>query len=506
MYKKLLFSVVVISLGVATNIAQGAWCMDGRICTPAEEVDLCDPMVWGGEVPGGDTDIVLPCEWECMKICCDIDIDGRFNGPGGDCDQTLRIYCGTINVGDQWWVANSGSGIGTLILEGTTVVNSTSGSSRSFRCGDTGGNPRVLVRENATLNINGGWRNGDASGGWICLHFSGDCYVHAREYIRIGDDGAGEMHFDGGTVVCDGSIFQNGRGGTDMGPSSMTAGEVYADGDFGVLSQRVKATFDMSGGAINCNNFNVHGGGGDGEGTLSMTGGLIIARNRFNCPSSGGGAVAHAQLDGGEVRCDDLRLPEGGTIDITGGKIVLSGNQIAEVQELACVHARLTGYGSPLGVVYTYDADQDKTIVTATPDYDPMAPYCPTPPDASLAKCGSGVCIYWLGTRGIRDRHAVYFSDDRECVENMDPACMLGYVPASRPAQWCVPPEELTLWTTYYWRIVEVYYGGPSVSGPVWSLTCGCPPLIGDFNRDCVVNFEDYAQVATTWQQEEMWP
>ncbi|MHC4620065.1 MAG: hypothetical protein ACYTEQ_20145 [Planctomycetota bacterium] len=504
MYKRLLFSAVVISLGLATGIAQGTWCMDGRICTPEEEVDLC--QIWGPPPVVIEGDVELPCEWPCMKICCDIDISGQFNGPGGDCDQTLRIYCGTVNIGNQWWVANTGSGVGTLILEGTAVVNSLSGSSRSFRCGDRGGNPRVIVRENATLNISGGWRNGDAAGGWICLHFSGDCYVYAWEYIRIGDDGAGEMHFDGGTVVCDGSIYQNGRGGIDMGDMTIANDvEIWCGQDFTIISQKVNAACHMSGGAVNCRNFNVHAGGDSGNAALNMTGGLIIARGSFNCPRNGGGAVAHTQLDGGEIRCDDLSLPEGGTIDITGGKIVIDGDKLDQIWDLVCAHGRITGYGSCAAVAFTYDAETDKTIVTAQ-WRDPLEPYCAKPTPGSLARCGSGVCLGWAGTHGIRDRHTVYFSEDRECVENMDPECMLGYVPASRPPLYCVPPEHLTLWTTYYWRIVEVYYGGPTIPGPVWSFTCGCPLLSGDLNRDCVVNFEDYAEMATTWQQEDMWP
>jgi hypothetical protein len=432
-----------------------------------------------------------------------------LSGPSiiGLCDQTLRIYCGTINVGDQWWVANAGSGIGTLILEGTAVVNSLSGASRSFRCGDRGGHPRIIIRQNAVLNVSGGWRNGDTAGGYVCMWSSGNCSIYANEYIRIADDGTGQMHWEGGHIVCDGSIYQSGRGGIDMGDMTIANDvEIWCAYDFTIITQKVNAACHMSGGAVNCRNFNVHAGGDSGNAALNMTGGLIIARESFNCPRNGDGAIAHAQLDGGEVRCGNLNLPDGGTIDITGGRIVISGNQIAEVQQLVCVHGRLTGYGSPLGVVYTYDDEQDKTIVTATPHYEPMAAYCPTPPDAALAKCGYGVCFSWMGTRGIRDRHTVYFSEDRECVENMDPACMLGYVPASRPPEWCVPPEQLTLWTTYYWRIVEVYYGGPTVPGPVWSLTCGCPPLIADLNNDCVVNFEDYAHMATTWQQQDMWP
>jgi hypothetical protein len=44
------------------------------------------------------------------------------------------------------------------------------------------------------------------------------------------------------------------------------------------------------------------------------------------------------------------------------------------------------------------------------------------------------------------------------------------------------------------------------VKGVVWSFTCDCPPLTGDLNEDCVVNFEDYADVGSTFGEEDMWP
>jgi hypothetical protein len=482
--------------------------MDGRICAPEEEIDLCE--VWGPPPVVIDDDVVLPCEWECMKICCDMTIGGRWNGPSrdGNCDQTLRIYCGTITIADRLYMAHSGDGIGTLIIEGTAVVNSTSGSSSCFRTGDNGGQARVIIRGNATVNLQGGWRAGDASGNWTCISFGGDCYVTVGEYLRIGDDGAGEIHIDGGTIIVKHDWFgQNGRGGTDFGPSSMSAGEVYVERHFSVVQQKVNATFDMSGGVINARDFDVCRGGSDGNGTLTMTGGLIIARENFNCPRSGDGAIAHTQLDGGEIRCDNLSLPAGGTIDIMGGKLVIAGNKLEQIRELVCFYGRITAIGSPTAVSYRYDAEKDETVVFWDGTIpDPLAAVCPVPADGSLAKCSSGVCLMWAGTHGIRDKHAVYFSEDRECVENADPECMLGLVPASRPPLWCVPPERLALWTTYYWRIVEIYYGGPTIQGPVWSFTCGCYPIKGDFNNDCVVNWEDWAILAESWGKKEYWP
>jgi hypothetical protein len=263
----------------------------------------------------------------------------------------------------------------------------------------------------------------------------------------------------------------------------------------------------MVGGTINARNWDVNPGPVNDKGILNMTGGLIIARESFNCPRHGDGTIAHAQLDGGEVRCSELRLPVGGTIDITGGKLVINGNKVAQVGTLTCVDGRLTGYGHAAGVVIEYDADNDKTVVTADPDFDPLATYCPTPPNGALIKCVTvDVILQWKGTTGIRDRHSVYIGTDCDNCDAWTPAdpAWKGFLPGNTPPIWnagCFPLKSKVCW-----RIDEVYYGAPTVKGECWSFICDCPPIQGDFNNDCIVNFEDYAEMATTWQQEDMWP
>jgi hypothetical protein len=505
MCKKLMFLISLVSLVALVGSAQGVWCVgDGAVCGPADEVDLCDLY---GPPPILIDDDFETCDHTCLKAGCDIHITGRMH-VGEDCDQQLRIYSGNVVVNDRIYTAHDGSEIGRLIIEGDAVVHSTSGSSNSMRTGDNGGQPRVIVRGDSVLDIDGAWRAGDNDGGYVCWSFGGNCYVTVNEYMRIADDGVGEMHFDGGTVIVERyELRQSGRGGVDFGPSSMSAGEVYTGGDFAVIQQKVNATFDMSGGTINAANFHVHQGGDNGNSTLTMTGGLIIARNRFNCPRNGNGAIAHAQLDGGEVRCNELSLPAGGTIDITGGKLVINGNKVAEVGALACDEGRLTGYGTPAGVVIEYDAANDKTIVTAREGVDPKAAYCPDPPSGALAKCVTeDVILQWKGTSGIRDRHSVYIGTDCDNCDawtESDPEWK-GYVPGNRPPMWIA--GRFPLKTEVCWRIDEVYYGAPTVKGECWSFICDCPPIVGDLNEDCVTNFEDYADMATTFGMEDMWP
>jgi hypothetical protein len=507
MCKKLMFLISLVSLVALVGTAQGVWCMDdGVVCAPEDEVDLCD--LWGPPPVFIDDDVEFSCDNQCYKLGCDVHITGRWEGPANEsCDQQVRLYTGTLTVEDRMYMMHDGGPqVGRFIAEGDIVINTTSGSSSSFRTADNGGQARVIFKDDAVLNNNGGWRAGDSDGNWTCMEFLGNCYISVNEYIRIGDDGVGEIHIDGGTIIVHNGWFgQFGRGGdADYGPSSMSAGEVWVAQQFSVIVQKVNATFDMSGGVMNARDFDVCRDSGNG--TLTMTGGLIIARENFNCPRGDDG-VAHAQLDGGEVRCDNLSLPLGGTMDITGGTLVVNGNKVAEIGALVCVDERLTGYGAAAGVVINYDAANDKTIVTADPDFDPLAAYCPSPVNGALAKCVSeDVILSWKGTTGVRDRHAVYYGLDCDAVAAATPADpeFKGYVPGSRPPMWIA--GRFPLKSVVCWRIDEIYYGGPTVAGPLWSFSCDCPELTGDLNEDCIVNFEDYAEVGTTFGGEDMWP
>ncbi|MHC4618955.1 MAG: hypothetical protein ACYTEQ_14525 [Planctomycetota bacterium] len=218
--------------------------------------------------------------------------------------------------------------------------------------------------------------------------------------------------------------------------------------------------------------------------------------------SIGFGRKLDGEPDGttGTVYFDDIRLYPARCLAHYAPPADLSGDCMVYFEDVMIMAAWWLNVGD-----VDADIDRDKVMVTANAADESNAACCPSPPDGALAKCGSGVCLNWAGASGDRDRHCVYLSSDANCVENMDSECLRTYVPASELPQWCVPPEQLTLWATYYWRIVERYYGGPSVPGPVWSFRCGCP-LPGDFNRDCIVNFEDYAVLAEMWRQGQFWP
>jgi hypothetical protein len=112
---------------------------------------------------------------------------------------------------------------------------------------------------------------------------------------------------------------------------------------------------------------------------------------------------------------------------------------------------------------------------------------------------------------GLKGRNFIYFGDC-DCVTNTpsppeagynDPACYKGYQYAGNTTY---NVGMLPLWTTYCWRIDQGCADASVCRGEVWTFTTGCSMLAGDANLDCVVNFLDYAAVASTWLDEHYFP
>ncbi|MEJ2704601.1 MAG: LamG domain-containing protein [Sedimentisphaerales bacterium] len=75
--------------------------------------------------------------------------------------------------------------------------------------------------------------------------------------------------------------------------------------------------------------------------------------------------------------------------------------------------------------------------------------------------------------------HQVYFGLDKDAVRSADTSAPEYKGPKALGAE-SYEPGLLDLGTTYYWRVDEVYAGGP-VKGPVWSFTVGDYLLVEDF-------------------------
>jgi len=130
---------------------------------------------------------------------------------------------------------------------------------------------------------------------------------------------------------------------------------------------------------------------------------------------------------------------------------------------------------------------------------------------ALILKWNEGNC---LGTQG---RNFVYFGDCEKVTNqatapgagwNTGPPAgtFLGEVYPNGTGKAQKNVGMLPLWTTYCWRIDQACQTGPVCRGDVWTFTTGCELIGGDANLDCLVNFLDYAAVASTWMDEQFFP
>jgi hypothetical protein len=129
-----------------------------------------------------------------------------------------------------------------------------------------------------------------------------------------------------------------------------------------------------------------------------------------------------------------------------------------------------------------------------------------------ILRWNEGNCLHTQG------RNFVYFSDDCDCVRNQPTAplptwnwfpplgCFLGEVYPNFTGRAEKNVGMLPLWTRYCWRIDQACQTGPVARGEVWTFTTGCELIGGDANLDCLVNFLDYAALASTWMDEQFFP
>ena len=137
--------------------------------------------------------------------------------------------------------------------------------------------------------------------------------------------------------------------------------------------------------------------------------------------------------------------------------------------------------------------------------------WAPSPSDGAVNVQSSvtEVELCWsAGTELGRGRHYLYFGTDADAVCNGTLASdeFIGALRDGPDGRTCYTVGNLPLWTTFYWNVDEFNGDGSVTEGVCWSFTTGCAAIAGDTNQDCLLNFLDYADIASTWQGEEFWP
>jgi len=143
--------------------------------------------------------------------------------------------------------------------------------------------------------------------------------------------------------------------------------------------------------------------------------------------------------------------------------------------------------------------------------HPPPEAWNPSPANgaAGVQSAVTEVLLSWMpgANVGYTGRHVVYFGTDYEAVENATPAAPeCKTLPPLYPLQTEWNAGNFELWKSFYWRVDEFDDKMHQVKGNVWTFTTGCEQIPGDINRDCVLDMTDFADIASTWQEERFWP
>jgi hypothetical protein len=134
----------------------------------------------------------------------------------------------------------------------------------------------------------------------------------------------------------------------------------------------------------------------------------------------------------------------------------------------------------------------------------------PDPADGAqaIASLFADVILTWLpgDEIGSRGRHFVYFGDDETAVTDADEGSE-EFKGTKLVGEEQYNAGRFELWKTLYWRVDEgLDPSGEIVKGDVWRFTTGCVLIEGDANLDCMVDFRDFAAVASTWLETQFFP
>ncbi|MHC4498393.1 MAG: hypothetical protein ACYS21_04680 [Planctomycetota bacterium] len=576
MYKKLMFLISLVALLALVNIAPAddiEW--DGDTDCSWHDADNWDP----DQLPGtGDRAVVLvpdppgasfDTQYQCPVMTSDVTVL-EFAGPAfeqqEDVNQLMTIDGATFTITsaeqEDNWVRDGdfgGDDAETSYWE-IRLINGArmqipNGGARLF----DHGMGRLSLEDDSSFYVNGQFRAADEDDGYMWVVTTGTSTIDIAEDCFLGDDGGGNFDFGGNSTVTVGDWFGiPGRKEDILGMTSqinvrdsavLTAAGigVHADEEGTVLmnvydSATVNAGFLRAGCKV-CKDESP-----EGTGEIYVDGGTVNICGDISIPDSEdttalleqtGGAINACTLvvkDNGTVNliggvltvgsvpdcgsCSSGLEMEGGVMDISGGTLILTGDQCELVADLAAsglIGAYYTDAGGGcVGFKGTINCDFDgeNTTVTGNPA-NPYKPWAPTPADNSDEHPVGVVLCFCDGDYAFRN--SLYLGTDPVAVENAgltDPESKGYYEPGE-----CLDPDlalknpiTLQLWTTYYWRADVIHSptsppGTPTTTkGDVWSFTTGCELFPGDINLDCVVNSLDYGMMADDWREEVWFP
>jgi hypothetical protein len=510
MCKKLMFLISFVALlGLGNILLADDW--DGGGATR----DWCDGDNWDdGTTPGPGDDAELKVidpnvGWASPLVlgpACSADFDRLFWDLGTTDAITLDIVDASFRLMENY---ESGDGLMTVNVSGTSNVDCWD---YRIRWGNHG-HGVWNQSDPAITHIANDFRGGDEDDGAFDLNMSGGVLDVGGEFL-IGDDGGGVATFTGGDVVL-GRVNIAARKGGAVGGMVVSNTEIYVH-EYFKLGKDCKddggfAYLTMNSGTINCEVLYLSEYSCV-DVNVDVSGGLIVVRDEFMV-GEGDGDVA-VSISGGEIRVESestMTISSNGSVDVCGtGQLKLKGNKLNDLAQMVCDGSgRLTGCGTAAGVELAYDGTY--TIVTGNPDVNPDQAYCPVPANGAerIPSVVSNVVLSWeegecIGTRG---RNIVFFGPADECeavcADSQGGPYNIG-VTRSGVNTWNL--GNLPLWECYCWKIDTFCEAGNTVPGNCWTFCTGCEDIPGDCNRDCLLNFLDYATTVDDFGEQIYWP
>jgi hypothetical protein len=270
------------------------------------------------------------------------------------------------------------------------------------------------------------------------------------------------------TAVCETLRVGNSGFTTNL---DIRGGSLSASGAYiGVDDPGGHGILNMSGGLFSTGSLQI---GWGGTGTLNMTGGVIELGDNLVVPGQAG--TGSVRLRGGTIKASDLQLTgASGSIDVTAGTLILTGDDTAAVQAYID-NGWITAYRGQGRLHLDYDVtNKGRTTLTATPLLDP------NPADGGLVSPGELKLSWTLPDPCVPGQPVlvdVYFTDNLELLEQFTNPAAIQIVKARNVTSVVVQTQPKT---RYYWA-VDVYVGSDHdpIYGPVFSFFAdNMPPQV----------------------------
>jgi len=275
----------------------------------------------------------------------------------------------------------------------------------------------------------------------------------------------------GATVANEGAVAQKVHVGYEEGSAlTVDGGSLTIAQDILLGKKGGSGTLNMISGVINCVRDLEVGGGNPG--IINMTGGTITVGDDFMIPEVAG-SIADVNLDDGTITVDDdLNMSAGGTMNITGGTLIIAGDVVSTVQGYID-NGWITAYDGSGRLNLDYDTtNPGRTTLTASVSENASSPN----PANGAGDVARTPTLTWSPGDNVADANGneLYFSSDRDAVANRT----ADMIPLTDPNYSAA--GTLDLGKTYYW-VVDTVNDPCNWPGALWSFTTIDYLVVEDF-------------------------